>query len=391
MFDQPFNMGRVPPVTFGPGTLAKVPRIAAGLGSGPVLVVADAVLAQLGVTDQLSAHFAKAGMTVEVAAEISGEPKDALVDRLAARARDTGCKVVVGLGGGAAMDAAKLVAAVACADKPALHYALCANPYPAERLPAIAVPTTAGTGSEVTRTSIVSTAEGLKYWYWGEELMFAHAVLDPELSVSLPPHITAWTGMDAVAHALEAVTSRSSNPAGQAYGFQALGMLADALPRAVAEGSDVALRGKMIWAATVAGLALHNCNTHMGHNISHSLGSLAPVHHGLATGLGLEVSLPFLCAQPAGEANYARASAALGGEAEARALPATFIRLMRDCGIDGRLPAACAHVTPEALLEQMRSDANIGMSLNAACDLSEVDLEEMAMGMMALPGEEIAA
>ena len=381
-----FDSGRVPPMSFGAGRLADLPGIARDVGKGgPVLVIADSVLAGLGVTGRLEQAFADAGVPAEIAAEISGEPKDALADALAGRARSMGAAVVVGLGGGAAMDAAKLVAGIACADEPALHYALCANPYPEKRLPAIAVPTTAGTGSEVTRTSIVSNAEGAKYWYWGEELMFAHAVLDPELTVSLPPHITAWTGMDAVAHALEAVTSRSSNAVGQAYGFQALEILSEFLPRAVADGSDVDVRGKVLWGSTLAGLALHNCNTHMGHNISHALGSLAPIHHGLATGLALEVTLPALVARPEGRENYARAAVALGGSGYAASLPDRFAALMRECGIEASLPASCATVSPVQLAGHMKNDYNIGMAQNAACDLTPDDLDRFAEAMLDLP------
>ena len=381
-----FDSGRVPPMSFGAGRLADLPGIARELGKGgPVLVIADSVLAGLGVTGRLEQAFADAGVPAEIAAEISGEPKDALADALAGRARSMGAAVVVGLGGGAAMDAAKLVAGIACADEPALHYALCANPYPEKRLPAIAVPTTAGTGSEVTRTSIVSNAEGAKYWYWGEELMFAHAVLDPELTVSLPPHITAWTGMDAVAHALEAVTSRSSNAVGQAYGFQALEILSEFLPRAVADGSDVDVRGKVLWGSTLAGLALHNCNTHMGHNISHALGSLAPIHHGLATGLALEVTLPALVARPEGRENYARAAAALGAAGYANWLPDRFAALMRECGIEAALPASCAGVSPVELAAHMKNGYNIGMAQNAACDLTPDDLDRFAEAMLELP------
>lgn len=380
-----FDSGRVPPMSFGAGRLAEVPGIAAGMGGGPVLVIADSVLAELGVTPRLELAFAESGISVEIAAGISGEPKDALVDALAERARSLGAGVVVGLGGGAAMDAAKLVAGIACADKPALHYALCANPYPENRLPAIAVPTTAGTGSEVTRTSIVSNAEGAKFWYWGEELMFAHAVLDPELTVSLPPHVTAWTGMDAIAHALEAITSRSSNAVGQAYGFQALEILSGFLPRAVSDGSDVDVRGHVLWGSTLAGLALHNCNTHMGHNISHALGSLAPIHHGLATGLALEVTLPTLVARPEGRENYARAAASLGAAGYANSLPDRFADLMRECGIDPSLPASCTAVSPAQLSGHMKNDYNIGMAQNAACDLSADDLDRFAEAMLDLP------
>lgn len=382
---QTFNMGRVPPVTFGGGRLAKVPDLLSGLGGGPVLVVADAVLTSLGVTDQLARNLAKRGLGCEMAAEVAGEPKEALVDKLCERARATGARCVIGLGGGAAMDAAKLVAAIALADRPAETYALAVQPLPVDGLPAIAVPTTAGTGSEVTRTAVISRADGSKIWFWGEELMFAQAVLDPELTLSLPPHLTAWTGIDAVAHALEGSTGRTTSPVGLLFGLEALRVLSDALPRAVADGSDIEARSKVLWASMVSGLALHNCNTHMGHNISHALGSLARVHHGLATGVALEVSLPWLVTRPEGAANYARAAEALGGAAKAEALPDAMADLMRACQIPAQLPVECAGVTHTALAAEMKNVANRGMSQNAACPLEDSDLDEMAAMMMRLP------
>lgn len=382
---QPFNMGQVPPVTFGAGRMAKMPRLVAELGGGPVLVIADAILAELGVTEKLSKRLAAKGIACEVAATVSGEPKQALVDELCAQARDVDAQVIIGLGGGAAMDAAKLVAAIARSGQPSEDFALAAQPLPSNGIPAIAVPTTAGTGSEVTRTSVISKSDGLKIWFWGEELMFAQAVLDPELTLSLPPNLTAWTGIDAVAHALEGATARNTSPAGQLFGLEALRILSDALPKAVADGSDLDIRGRVLWGSMVAGLALHNCNTHMGHNISHALGSLVRVHHGLATGLALEASLPWLVQRPEGAENYARAAEALGGKASADALPDALSSVMRASGISPELPAECAGVTPAALAVEMKNDANIGMAQNAACPLSDGDLDEMASMMMAKP------
>ena len=382
---QKFNMGRVPPVTFGAGQIRKVPKLIGGFGGGPALIIADTILAELGVTDRLAADLTAAGIAAEVAADVSGEPKEALVDQLCIKAREADAKVIVGLGGGAAMDAAKLVAAIAASGRPAHDFALAAQPLPESGLPAIAIPTTAGTGSEVTRTSVISKADGAKIWFWGEELMFAQAVLDPELTLSLPSHLTAWTGIDAVAHALEGATSRTTSPAGQLYGLEALRILADALPMAVADGADLEARGRVLWASTVAGLALHNCNTHMGHNISHALGSLARVHHGHATGLALEASLPWLVARPDGAANYARASAALGGAATADALPGTFADFMRKCQIPAELPSVCAGVTPDALATEMKNPANIGMAQNAACDVGDDGIAEMAALMLRIP------
>lgn len=378
-----FNTGRVPPVTFGVGRVAKIPKIAKGFGKGPVLVIADTVLAELGVTKRIASDVRAEGVACEVAAVVAGEPKEALVDDLCVHARNLGANVIVGVGGGAAMDAAKLVAAISMSGQPAEDFALAAQPLPASGLPAIAVPTTAGTGSEVTRTSVISKADGSKVWFWGEELMFSQAVLDPELTLSLPPHLTAWTGIDAVAHALEGATSRNTSPAGQLFGLEALRLLSDALPRAVADGSDLEARSQVLWASMVAGLALHNCNTHMGHNISHALGSLVRVHHGLATGLALEASLPWLVARLEGQENYALAARALGGEAHAIALPDAFTILMRACDIPEVLPQECAAVAPEALAREMKNDANVGMARNAACPVNDADLEELALLMLA--------
>ncbi len=380
-----FDAGSVPPITYGNGRLANTPDIVAGLGGGPVLVIADKILAGLGVTDTLSSALNIAGIAVEMAAGIAGEPKEALADTLADRARQSGCRVVIGLGGGAAMDCAKLVAAIAGANRPAAEYALSARPVPQDRLPAIAIPTTAGTGSEVTRTAIVSNAEGHKLWYWDEGLMFAHAILDPELTVTLPANMTAWTGIDAVAHALEAVTAKTTNPVGVLFGHQALRILSGALPRAVADGADLEARGQMLWASTVAGLALHNCNTHMGHNISHALGSLAPVHHGHATGLALEIALPWLVERPEGADLYAQAAAALGGEAKAADLPNRFAALMRAAGIPRNLPAVAAHVDAAELTAMMRAPANHSMSQNAICPVDDDGLEAMARALTSLP------
>ena len=387
---QIFNMGQVPPVTFGAGRIAKVPKIVKNMNGGPVFIIADAILAQLGVTERLTQDLADNGIAFELAAEVSGEPKEALVDDLCARVRNAGARVIVGLGGGAAMDAAKLVAAIANANQPAQNFALAARPLPANGIPAIAIPTTAGTGSEVTRTSVISKADGWKTWFWGEELMFSQVVLDPELTLSLPPHLTAWTGIDAVAHALEGATVRNASPAGQLYGLEALRILSEALPRVVADGADLEARGRVLWASTVAGLALHNCNTHMGHNISHALGSLVRIHHGLATGLGLEVSLPWLVARSEGAENYGLAAHALGGDATADALPLEFSKLMRVCSIPAELPAECRDINASALAAEMRNDANIGMAANAPCQISDSDLDALASLVVAMPHEAAA-
>ena len=382
---QSFNMGRIPPVTFGAGSLTKVPDILGNLGGGPVLIVADAALVEFGVVGRLAEAFEAKGIAYEIAADVAGEPKDTLIDALCAKARECQAKSVVGLGGGAALDTSKLVARLAHAGAPTKTYALAARPFPATGLTSIGVPTTAGTGSEVTRISVVSAEDGRKYGYYGDALTFDHGVLDPELTLSLPPHLTAWTGIDAVAHALEGATVRRLTPVGQMFGLEALRILSDALPRVVDDGSDLDARGQVLWGSMIAGIALNNCSVHMGHNISHGLGSLARIHHGHATGLGLEVSLPILTARPEGAEAYAKAAEALGGEARAGALPDAYVALMRRIGIPKSLPTECGSVTATALATEMKSPANIGMVKNAACALSSEDLDQVAAAVMDLP------
>lgn len=382
---QSFNMGRVPPITFGAGRLSRVADVVAGLGGGPVLVVADAALVGFGVVDRLTDVLKAADIPVSVAADVAGEPKEALIDGLCARAREEGSRCVIGLGGGAALDTSKLVATLAQSGEPATNFALAAKPFPKETLPSIAIPTTAGTGSEVTRISVVSAEDGRKFPYYGDALLFDHAVLDPELTLSLPPHLTAWTGIDAVAHALEGATVRKLTPVGRMSGLEALRLLAEALPRAVADGSDIDARSQVLWGSMVAGIALNNCSVHIGHNISHALGSVARVHHGHATGLGLDVSLPVLAARPEGADAYAQAAQALGGPAEAAALPEVYSALMRKIGIAAELPAQCAEVTVDALAAEMKAAANIGMAKNAPCRLSSEDLDDLAGRVMQLP------
>ena len=382
---QSFKMGQVPPVTFGAGCLKVAPKLVARMGGGPVLIVADAILSEIGATDGLVDGLKRKGVPFLLAADIAGEPKISLVDDLCVKARDLGAKIVIGMGGGAAMDAAKVVAAIAHSSEPARTFDLAAQPLPSSGVPAIAIPTTAGTGSEVTRTAVISRADGSKGWFWGEDLMFKQALLDPELTLSLPPHLTAWTGVDAVAHALEGSTARSTSPAGLLYGLEALRILSEWLPKAVADGADLDARGRVLWASMVAGLALHNCNMHMGHNISHALGSLVRIHHGLATGLALEASLPWLVARPDGANHYALAAEALGGPTEASALPDALSQLLRTCGIPAELPAECEGVKVSALVAEMKNSANHGMAQNAACPVSETDLAHMASLMLETP------
>jgi alcohol dehydrogenase class IV len=213
------------------------------------------------------------------------------VDAAAALARRHKAQLVIGLGGGSALDISKLAAAAAAAEAPVSRYELCVNPLPADGLVRVCIPTTAGTGSEATRTSVFANDAGAKVWAWGVELRPHLSVLDPTLSAGLPAKLTAATGIDALVHAIEAVTIRRANPLNDATGLQAIRLIARNLERAIQGPQDLDARGAMLIASCLAGMAIDGSGTGIAHAIGHALGTVGHVHHGRAVGLSLRVAL----------------------------------------------------------------------------------------------------
>ena len=148
-----------------------------------------------------------------------------------ARSRQARC--IIGLGGGSALDTAKLVACCAVSGRPAETYQFCAEPLPAHHLPVICVPTTAGTGSEATATSVFTNASGVKAWAWGPELKPRLAVLDATLTTGIPRPITVATGLDALVHAIEAATNRNRTEASDLYCHRAISLIAGNFAKAI--------------------------------------------------------------------------------------------------------------------------------------------------------------
>ncbi|MEM6974467.1 MAG: iron-containing alcohol dehydrogenase [Pseudomonadota bacterium] len=363
----PFTLAAAGPILFGD---SRLDELALSLGQyagapqgGRILIVADRALETLGVVARVGRLLNEACRPAVIAPAIEGEPHTDTIDALARLAESEGAGAIVALGGGAAIDAAKLAAVVAHGERRVIDFALGQREIPSRGLPVVAVPTTAGTGAEVTRTAVASAPDGEKLWFWGDGLLPVLSILDGDLTRTLPETLTAWTGMDACTHALEAATSMRTTAPARAFGLAALDLIARYLPRAVADGQDGEARGQVLWAATLAGRAIEQCGTHLGHNIGHALGSLARVHHGHATALGLEAALPWLVADmpEAAREDFANAAAALGEPREAEALPAAFSALMRASGIPARLPEAAAHLDEVTIADTMRRPANAPM------------------------------
>ncbi|GGH29044.1 hypothetical protein GCM10007036_38690 [Alsobacter metallidurans] len=372
------TLDRIPTMIQGAGALGEIGAQAATL-TGPgaaVLLVADPGLQASGMVDEALAALRAAGLGAVLFADVKSDPTHAQVDAGAALAREAGARAVVALGGGSAMDAGKLIAAVAGSAAPAMTYALCAAPLPAGALPVICVPTTSGTGSETTRVAIVSGPDGSKQWFWGDELKAARIVLDPALTVGLPPHLTAATGVDALVHAIEASTNHNRSAANDVYAHAAIRLAAGNLERAVTHPGDLEARAAMQLAAAFGGVAIDNAGTAIGHTIGHALGSLRPIHHGRAVGCAMVATLAWNVQGDDGP--FAAVAAAMGEAADAARVPVAFERLMRATGVAISLARDCEGVSPAMLAAQMRRPENEAMRRSNRRPVKDADIDAFA-------------
>jgi len=376
-----YELARMPRISGGAGTRDKVGALALAL-AGPgaqVLLVADPGLKETGLTDEVATSLAKAGLGVSLFSDFGGDPAVAAADAAAAQARRLRAKVVVSLGGGSALDLGKAVAAIATtaatARRSAVDYEMCKRPFPRKRLASIVIPTTSGTGSELTRTAILTRADKAKVWLWGDELKADEVILDPEATLSLPPSLTAATGIDALVHALEAATNANAYAPNNVYAHEAIRLVAANLERAVSHGKDVAAREALQRAAALAGIAIDNGGTAVAHNIGHALASLRPIHHGRSVALGLIATLPWNMAGDDGR--FAAAAAAMSVK-RADDLPKAFEALTRAIGIKVSLAEEFSGVTPERLAEQMARPENAAMRASNRRRIENADLLDFA-------------
>jgi alcohol dehydrogenase class IV len=370
----------VPEIAIGAGRATDLGKDVRGLPGSPdrALLVIDPALGP--VRAGIETSLAREGIVVAAFDRLGGEATEVQADAAAEMARGCRAQAVIGVGGGSALDIAKLAAAIAPGREGASYYQFCANPLPGAPLPAICVPTTAGTGSETTTTAVFVNRAGRKAWAWGPTLAAEKAVLDPELSVSLPPALTAATGIDALTHAVEACTNRNRFAANDVFCHEAIRLVAAHLPTAVREPGNLAAREGMLLAATLAGIGINNAGTAIAHNIAHALGSLGKVHHGRAAGLGLRASLPWNVTVNAPA--YAAAAKALGGPAEAAALPELVDALVRKVGLKVSLADELPGVTPGILAREMALSENASMRKSNARSASDGDLLTLARAVL---------
>lgn len=337
-------------IYFGRGSAALVPELLARYGVAKPLVVTDATVVEFGLVRKigLSEHELYAGTRTN--------PDEAALHACLARFWDAGCDGVVALGGGAALDLAKLVAMMTVHEPPLEQYAILnggSNRIKAPPPPLVAVPTTAGSGSEVGRAALIRLASGRKLGFLSPMLLPRAAVCDPELTLSVPPQLTAATGMDAISHCVETFLSTRVNAVADAIALEGLGRGWRAIRRACADGADLEAREQMMHCALMGGLAFQK-SLGAVHSLSHPLGALgdARLHHGTLNALFLAPVLRFN--QDACGAKMDVLARAIGVSTGADVAPA-FARLVDALGLPRQLRAlgvprdALAALAPQAV------------------------------------------
>jgi alcohol dehydrogenase class IV len=290
-----FSLGRLPRIAFGPGTFASVPTIVAAHGSRALLITGGRSLARAGRRDALLAGLASAGVDLVAEATVVDEPSPALVDGIVGAHRDAAVEVVVGVGGGSVLDTAKAVAGLLPTGASVVDHLEGLPGYTAwsgPSVPFVAVPTTAGTGSEATRNAVVTERGpgGYKRSFRDEALVAADAVVDPDLLAGLGPVSIATNGMDAVTQLLEAYVSLRATPVTDALALSGLEAARDGLLAWHADpvGPEApGARARMAYASLLSGICLANAGLGAVHGLASPLGAQFPVPHGGACGATL--------------------------------------------------------------------------------------------------------
>jgi len=305
-----FTFDPTPRIVCEDGATARLGEHARELGARRVFVVSDPGVVAAGLVAPALDSLAAAGLEPLLFSEVRADPPQASIEAAVALAREAAADAVIGFGGGSSLDTAKLVALLAGAPQrleDAYGIGLAKGP----RLPLIQVPTTAGTGSEVTPIAIATTPDDQKKGVVSPLLYPNLALLDATLTLGLPPRVTAMTGVDAMVHAIEAYTSRHrKNPISDSLAITALKLLHGSIRRAVQDGSDLSARRAMLQGALAAGMAFANAPVGAVHALAYPLGGVFHVPHGLSNALVLTPVLEFNL--PAAEGAYGDLGAALG-------------------------------------------------------------------------------
>ncbi len=356
----PFIFNTTRSVNFGPGKIAVLGDLVRAQIGQRVMLVTDPGMIATGIVARATDALAAASVDVTIFKDVEADPPESVILAAVAEAKAAEVEGIIGLGGGSSLDVAKLVAVLALGHEDLKSMYGIGN-VRGPRLPLILVPTTAGTGSEVTPISIVTTGTNEKMGVVSPVILPDVALLDPELTLGLPPHITAATGIDAMVHAIEAYasTSANNNPVSKILATQALTLMGRSILTAVRDGKNIEARSEMLLGSMLAGQAFANSPVAAVHALAYPLGGHFHIPHGLSNALVLPHVLRFntkVAPQPYAEiAPFAFPDLArLEGQERAEAFCDALAGLSKACGLQQRLRDM---TIPESILPRLASDA----------------------------------
>ncbi|MGR6966527.1 iron-containing alcohol dehydrogenase [Geodermatophilus sp. URMC 61] len=352
----PFSKYLVPEVVFGWGSLSEAGWAARRLGAQRPFVVTDAGLVRAGWWAELAGHLAEAGLRATVWQGLTPNPKDHEVAAGAERYRESGCDVILGLGGGSVIDAAKAIAVVASNGGQILDYEG-VDRVTAAIPPTVMCPSTAGTGADVSQFAVITdTTRRLKATLIGRALVPDISITDPRLLTTMPDDLAAATGLDALTHGIEAFVSRASGPLTDVHALHAVELICGSLRATLDRPDDPAARTAMAQASLEAGLAFTNAILGATHAMSHQVGGLLDLPHGVVNGVLLPHVIRF----------------------NARGAPDRFVPIARAMGIDVTgLPADVAAEEAAEAVARLAADLGCPRGL-AELGVRETDIQTLA-------------
>ncbi|MBV5307310.1 MAG: iron-containing alcohol dehydrogenase [Desulfobulbaceae bacterium] len=339
---QSFTVTQPTRIQFGVGSINNLAKTIQEFNGSKVFLVIDPALIKTGIASQITAPLDNAGLPYVIYDTIDPEPGLKLADKGYKLAKSSGCDCVIGAGGGSAMDVAKAVAILLTNGGKAADY-LGLDKIAKPGVPKIMVPTSAGTGAEVTFTAVfINEKTGSKGGMNGAPLYPEAAILDPMLTLSLPPKVTASTGIDALTHALEAYTSTQAHTISEMYSLEAIKLISQNLPKAYANGSNLEARSALLMGSLLGGKALATAGVGLVHAMAYPMGGMFGIAHGLANAILLPYVIEYNLI--GNMEKYATLAAILGKkttdmttrEAAERCVEALF-ELNADVGIPGTL------------------------------------------------------
>ena len=285
---------RMPQVIYyGRNSFAKVGTETATRGR-KALIISDSIMADIGNVARCEQHLAEVGVAHVSYTSVNTEPTDTYVEESLQLFQSEKCDIIVAIGGGSCIDTAKALSVIAANGGYIGDYMGGKTPIANPAVPLIVIPTTAGTGSEVSDVTVISnTKDNVKMMIKYPAFMASVAIVDPLLTLSVPPKVTAATGVDALCHAIEAYISRLAHPMTDTLALAAIENILHNLPRVYEDGNDVDARDKMSLAAMQAGVAFSNASVCLVHGMSRPIGALFHVPHGVSNAMLLPAVLEF--------------------------------------------------------------------------------------------------